>query len=675
MANAAGAPRLPSIKESGPNHRVWETVTQIRDPSGQTRSVTNTYTELTSGLNFKRGGEWVETQELFLPAADGGVEATNGPHVVHINANLNTVAAVDFLASNNNRIRANLIGLGLYNPKTHESVVIAQVKDCIGELLPPNQMIFRDAFKGGPKADVIYTYRKAGLEQDVVLREKFDPAQYDMPEAVRLEVLTEILDSQAPKKRPRYGNPKANQPGTNAVPDIVDEDLDFGGAYIGPGSSFRVENAIPNGGGNLNRSVPIRKSFEKIANRDFLIEAVEFNGIKPQLQNLPLATAALRPKPNGALLAGRQVPSLLLTSASTNTLQLAQANLREELTAQPGVVLDFTMLDANSQLYSYVFRREETYYIGGNVYLNDQTTIESAVIKFERNSGLVFFGPVQCLTDPYNPAVLTAKDDNTIGATLWGLSSGTPTGTYAEYALYIPTIGSEVKHVRILYANWGIFNAGMTVKHAQFLHCATGFYTQYASGHLNAFNILMNDVGIGFAGSQFFAHAEHVTFNQGTVLSSGSGSTLQLVNSLLVGVGGYGTASVTTDHVENLPAGSPVFQAVGGGAHYLTPYSPYRNAGTTSIDPALANDLKKLTTDPPIALGNISTDTTLAPQAARDLDTPDLGYHATPLDYLACGVNVSPGVTVSLTGGAAVGIDYCASYWGFILNSAKFVSI
>src|SRR5881409_2277106 len=120
------------------NSRLWESVSRITDvQTGRIREEKHSYVEIASGLHFNSWLGWTETLELFLPAIDGGVEATHGPHRVHINANLNTVAAVDFQASNNKRLRANIIGLGLFNPITQKAVTIGQVKDCIGELVPP----------------------------------------------------------------------------------------------------------------------------------------------------------------------------------------------------------------------------------------------------------------------------------------------------------------------------------------------------------------------------------------------------------------------------------------------------------------------------------------------------------------------------------------------------------
>lgn len=82
----------------------------------------------------------------------------------------------------------------------------------------------------------------------------------------------------------------------------------------------------------------------------------------------------------------------------------------------------------------------------------------------------------------------------------------------------------------------------------------------------------------------------------------------------------------------SIPTG--LFQQVGAGNYYLAAGSPHRNVGVTSIDSRLARELRTLTTYPPLVLTtDFTAATTLAPQAQRDSDTPDRGYHYPSLDY------------------------------------------
>src|SRR5436190_12853529 len=97
---------------------------------------------------------------------------------------------------------------------------------------------------------------------------------------------------------------------------------------------------------------------------------------------------------------------------------------------------------------------------------------------------------------------------------------------------------SDLKYLRILYASYGIHTYGATVRHSQFLHCATAIATD--GGTFKALNVLMNDVGSAFGGYQFSGHAEHLTFDQGNLLTDSyygypPGTSVDLVNSLLVG--------------------------------------------------------------------------------------------------------------------------------------------
>ncbi len=64
-------------------------------------------------------------------------------------------------------------------------------------------------------------------------------------------------------------------------------------------------------------------------------------------------------------------------------------------------------------------------------------------------------------------------------------------------------------------------------------------------------------------------------------------------------------------------------------------------------------DIQKRTSYPPLVYSNatISADLTLSPQAQRDTDTPDLGYHYDPLDYAFGGTTVG---NLTFTEGTAV---------------------
>jgi hypothetical protein len=89
--------------------------------------------------------------------------------------------------------------------------------------------------------------------------------------------------------------------------------------------------------------------------------------------------------------------------------------------------------------------------------------------------------------------------------------------------------------------------------------------------------------------------------------------------------------------------------------------SPYRNAGTTNIDPAMLADLASKTTYPPVVLANtnFTSDLVLGPQATRESPaSPDLGYAYVPLDYVVGGCDLCTNLT--FTAGTAVGyyFDY-----------------
>jgi len=78
-------------------------------------------------------------------------------------------------------LRSQVIGLAYYDEATSNSVMFAETKDSIGQLLQSsNQVIYTNAFTDF-QADVRYTHTKGKFEQDVILRSQPPPpAQYGL---------------------------------------------------------------------------------------------------------------------------------------------------------------------------------------------------------------------------------------------------------------------------------------------------------------------------------------------------------------------------------------------------------------------------------------------------------------------------------------------------------------
>jgi hypothetical protein len=97
-----------------------------------------------------------------------------------------------------------------YDPATQKSVSFGELQDSEGELLPPHQVLYRDAFKdvvtGTALASIRFTYTKTGLEQDVILhqRQPPSPALFDLDlNTVRMEIWTEFQDAPEPRQTTR----------------------------------------------------------------------------------------------------------------------------------------------------------------------------------------------------------------------------------------------------------------------------------------------------------------------------------------------------------------------------------------------------------------------------------------------------------------------------------------
>src|SRR5439155_14500392 len=134
-------------------------------------AMTNQFTLLENCLNYFENGQWKESDDAIEPFPDGAV-ARRGPHKASFSSDVNTPAVLDILTSDGKRLRGGVRAIQLTDLASGKSVTLAKVKaSAPGELLPPNQIVYGDAFEG-LKADVLLVWRHNYFGQEVVLREQ-----------------------------------------------------------------------------------------------------------------------------------------------------------------------------------------------------------------------------------------------------------------------------------------------------------------------------------------------------------------------------------------------------------------------------------------------------------------------------------------------------------------------
>jgi hypothetical protein len=633
------------VIDRGANHKLWQRESYEQLPNGRIVQHLHKYKELATGMHYQDAkGQWAESKEEIDPYPAGAI-AQQGQYQVIFANNLNSKGAIDQQTPDGKRLRSNILGLSYYDSTTGKSVLIAQIQDSSGELISANQVLYPNAFTG-VKADVRYTYKKGGFEQDVILREQ-PPTPESLglnSQTTEIEVMTEFLNP--PKETAIKHQGRKNGP--------ADQDISWGAMRIGRGQAFDL-------GGQKNQAKPVlvQKQYATVNGRKILLEIVPIKNIQSDLKKLPLQSS-LKTKLPAMASQNRLLPKTPLAKADNKAMGMAATTPSNQ-----GYVLDY--YEFFSDQTDFTFQADMTYLVSGVVNFSGLTTFEGGtVIKYDTesdSSSVQVWGTVACATSPYRPAIFTSCNDETVGESTY--EAGAP--TYYDSVLSINAAGNggsvALHDIRISYTYWGLHPAYgdvFTLRDAQFNHCAYALQVEFMTCYFN--NILINDVQEAFNCPDCAMTAAQVTVDGcSAILTDGwyddpANSSLALTNCLLVNVADYGPVPLTTNYTVTLASGTGVFQVAGAGSHYLATSSPYHNAGTTNIDAATLADLATKTTYPPIVYSNltISVATTLSPQAQRDnVGNPDLGYHYDPLDYAFGGVNVSTNLT--FTAGTAVG--------------------
>ena len=655
------------VVERGAHHRVWKQARVATLPGGQLMTNVSSYTELGSGLHRWDGQnqQWVDA-EAKLEIVGNNALGRSAAHQVLFAPNANTAGAIDFLTSDGKRLRSHVLGIAFFDAATGQSEMIGELKDSAGEMHAPNVVIYPDAFDG-VKCDLRYTYRLDGFEQDVILYENPPLPKGFNSDSTRLEVWTEFIEAPAStiRQKGRAG--------------MTDDTIDFGTMQTAASKVFAsgLEQ-------ETKKTAPAAKRWHTVDGRTFLIEAVRLPHVKRVLDKLPPGKGHARanpPPPQNAPL-DRAFPAAppvrqARQEGPQQKFKLATVDIVPAKLAQvkPSLVLDYNL---TTSLTDYTLKGDTTYVASNAVSFYGGTTIEGGcVVKFAKTNtaGLIFGGSVAWITDMYRPAIFTAVDDHTVGEAIGnGTLSGYYGGSYLDFhaSVVVPT------HLRLSHARTGISSGNYqpTIRHAQFVNCNNGLSLEFwASAQVNVENVLFNNVYSVFTGNASF-YGTHITVNQAELFYGGDEViTVNLLNSVVIGLAdgfGNGTQYLTYCHEGT---DSSVFQTVGAGAHYLAVNSPHRNAGTTTgVSAGLLADLRKLTTYPPIVLSNyLTASLSLYPQAQRDTDTPDRGYHYPPLDFVFRTALLS-NATITTSPGTAMASAGNGSYALTLMSGANFVS-
>ena len=268
--------------QSGPYSKVWQNTFLSTDASGNVTTNVQSYEELATGICYLLNGQYVDSVEQVDPVP-GGAQAVQGRYQVQWALNANTPGgAVNVTTADGKQLASTVFGLAYYDVATGSNVAIAGLTNCNGSIVAPNQVLYAGAFSN-LTADLLYTYTKAGLSQDIVLHQApLPPDTYGLSDATTiLQVYTEFF------------NPP--QPQITAVTNasvIDDQILDFGDMKMAIGQALFL-NA-------QNQSLTVgsvQKQWVQINNGTFLIESISYQSISNQLQQLPQASNL---KPNRA---------------------------------------------------------------------------------------------------------------------------------------------------------------------------------------------------------------------------------------------------------------------------------------------------------------------------------------------------------------------------------------
>jgi hypothetical protein len=496
---------------------------QSTDAQGNSSTTTNRFTLLENCLHYlDDAGHWQLSEDVIESFPQGAV-ARRGPNKAIFSSDLAAASVFDIQTPKGLRLHGGIRSLHLTDMASGESVVLGTVRPGVtGELLPPNRIVWKDAFAGSVRADVIMTWSHNFGCQDVVLRTKPVLPDGFSPDTTRFEIATEFLDAPDPQLTEEF-IPQNDQPAFLNHPLIH-----FDGLSIITGRAFPVEegtgvslgNWDPNGKGSL-----VQKQWQKLEDgRTFLIESIAWKELLPHLDTLALAGSdSSFGKTDVQIASKRSFPYNTSAVSEPRPIQIAAIPYEPH-----GYAIDWTLV---STIGNFDFATGETYILRVNCYITGAATFNpGSVIKMWGTNGasLTLSGSIS-FPDTLQSIVFTSIDDDGFGEKFPGNSSpfvpasdGDPSNNQAQDDLRIWYVTSStlVQGALFKYSQNGIeyFNTGASANHTV-KNCR--FEQIQSSGYGTAVQVAIpTGRTVTFTGSEKYAVDGDSYISTGTVIGT-----------------------------------------------------------------------------------------------------------------------------------------------------------
>ena len=470
----------PQLVERTIDSATYQRVVLLTNGAGAVTTKTNQLTVLDHGLHYFQDGEFRESQDLVERFPDGAI-ARYGAYQTIFSPELNVPAVFDIRGPDAKRIAGGVRAIFLTDVARGQSVALGTVKQSVpGELIPPNQVLFRSAFDG-VEADVLYIWKHNAFSQNIILKENPPPLPARLDAATtRLEIVTELVQAPDVQITSQVLRKEGNV-------EVMDHGLlSFGEMLAVPGTAFPVD-----AGSGLNltgphtapgNAIPVFKRWHTLEDgRRFVIESVAWQQIEPALRDLR-GRAAIPMRRELNVARGRAWPKPVAVEPQRVPMQLASVAYGPK-----GFLVDLELLPSGST-GSKTFYNGVTYYIPSSYWVTASSVFQGgAVIKFGPSGTLTLSGTMSSPTT--RVATLTSRDDDTVGERV--VNAGGPpytsdgvvsTSDWAANALslYNAASATTVQRFRIRYANTAVADYSPyythTVKYCRFEYAATGVF-------------------------------------------------------------------------------------------------------------------------------------------------------------------------------------------------------